>query len=342
MTFKFTDNRRINQFDVLFVTNVGPTIGLGHLTRMLAVAQALKVQNFEDFHFLIFGEKIKSSELEGIDCEFIEGEIDFSYKLLKIVNRTPPKVIVFDLHPQFINSNFENIIAKLLELKIYSVGVDSLYPFAERLNITWIPSFQKPLSFISNTPVSLKFGWDTYLIQKRLPTPKWSKGNKVLILTGGSDYSGLGKMLPQKLENQLPHESEIHWVQGPFALAPNLPAKPRLKWFVHEKPENLDALIVNSNYALTVFGVSFFELLQYGIPTVVFSPYNGKDDDELQALKKENVAIIAENDDKAVNGLTNLMQNEELAISLSQKAKSILSVNGAKNLANSIISLLDN
>ena len=59
------------------------------------------------------------------------------------------------------------------------------------------------------------------------------------------------------------------------------------------RPNNLMKLIVQSNYVLTVFGVSFFEVLQYGIPTVVFSPYDNKDDKDLSALSKEDVAIVA-------------------------------------------------
>jgi UDP-N-acetylglucosamine:LPS N-acetylglucosamine transferase len=106
--------------------------------------------------------------------------------------------------------------------------------------------------------------------------------------------------------------------------------------------ESLDELIVNCNYALSVFGVSFFELLQYGIPTVVFSPYDGKDEIELLELSKEKIAIVSKNNETAVKDLFYLMQNEKLAISLSQKAMSKLSVNGALNLANKIVSFLDN
>jgi UDP-N-acetylglucosamine:LPS N-acetylglucosamine transferase len=66
---------------------------------------------------------------------------------------------------------------------------------------------------------------------------------------------------------------------------------------------------VQSNYAITVFGISFFEILQYGVPSVVFSPYNNKDNEELEALKKEEVAMIANNSRLAVEGLFKLMNN---------------------------------
>lgn len=336
------DLNKINKFRVLLVCNCGTAIGLGHLSRMQAVAHGLKANGIQHIQFLIFGEKTERSELEGIDCIVYDKNSDFIHELLNEVNRILPKVIIFDLHPKFINKSFKNLFSELAERKIYLVGIDSLLHYADQLDLTWIPSFFRPSTYKSYQPASLKYGWDTYLIQKRLPSRKWSDGNIIIVLTGGSDFSNLGDKLPQLLDSQLPEESEIAWVKGPFAQAPKLPFKPRLRWFIHEKLENLDDMIVNCNYALTVFGVSFFELLQYGIPTVVFSPYNGKDDGELIALEMEKVAIVSENYITAVKDLSALMKNEELAISLSQNSISKLSVNGALNLAARIIEFLNN
>lgn len=341
MSNKFTNISRTHQLDLLIVTNVSATIGLGHLSRMLAIAQSLINHNFNNFKFIILGETIKFSGLKGLDFNFIEEKLDFHCEILNIVNIDHPKIIIFDLHPRFINNNLEILLGKLSNLKIHLIGVDSLYIYADKLNITWIPSFYKRHSFFTKSPSSIKFGWDSYLIQKRLSSSKWSSGNRVLILTGGSDFSSLGKTLPKKIDNLLPKESEIHWVQGPFAPKPNLSETSHLRWFVHDNLESLDELIVKCNYALTVFGVSLFELLQYGIPTVVFSPYDGKDNDELVALKKENVAIVSENVDNAINDLVYLMENDDLSNSLSLNAMAKLSVNGAKNLAYLIIGFLE-
>jgi len=329
------------ELGVLIVCNTGATIGLGHLKRMLALAQALNRMGVMNIHFLIFGEFIKSSELEGFDFNFVSENKDFSSELLMVVNIELPKVLVFDLHPKFINQDLEDLLCRVSKKHIYLVGVDSLSVFTNKLDLTWVPSFYKPPGVVANKPGSVFYGWNTYLIQKRLKHASWDNGKKLLVLTGGSDLTGLGKELPTKIDNQLSGNLEIHWVQGPFATDPNLPANPRLKWVLHKSVENLDALIVNCNYAITVFGVALFELLQYGIPTVVFSPYNGKDDTELLALEKENVAIISKNDETAVKDLIYLMENEKLAISISQNAISKLSVNGANNLAEKIASVLE-
>ena len=91
--------------------------------------------------------------------------------------------------------------------------------------------------------------------------------------------------------------------------------------------------MARANYALTVYGVSFFELLQHGIPTVVFSPYGGKDQPELERLSRENVAIVAADDRSAVTALGNLIGTPETAGALSRQAASKIDGQGALRLA---------
>ena len=90
-----------------------------------------------------------------------------------------------------------------------------------------------------------------------------------------------------------------------------------------------------------MFGISFFEVLQYGIPTVVFSPYNNKDDKDLVALSKEDVAIVSYNSEAAIKELSNLMNDEKLAKKLSINALKKLSINGSEKLSKEIHLLLN-
>ena len=95
------------------------------------------------------------------------------------------------------------------------------------------------------------------------------------------------------------------------------------------------------NLTELVFGISFFEVLQYGVPSVVFSPYNNKDNEELEALSKQEVAMIANNSKLAVEGLFKLMNNDEIAKKYSVNALKKMSINGTKNLSREIYSLLN-
>ena len=91
--------------------------------------------------------------------------------------------------------------------------------------------------------------------------------------------------------------------------------------------------MTQSNYALTVYGVSFFELLQHGIPTVVFSPYGGKDQAELDKLSRESVAVIAPDATRAVDALCGLMCDREAAQTISRQAAGKIDGQGALRFA---------
>jgi spore coat polysaccharide biosynthesis predicted glycosyltransferase SpsG len=333
---------RNKQYKVLLVCHMSTSVGLGHLTRLLALAHSLKKNSGIIIKLIVFGEQIKNEELKSIETQFIPLSQNFEDLIKTNVNMFNPNVIVFDLHQKFLPIDIENLFVWLKGYAIQLVSIDSLVDYSHVLDLVWIPSFYFDTKKIFHSTGKLKSGWDSFLIQKRLPSSIWKPGRRVLILTGGSDVKNLYSTLPNELEKSLKKDSEIHWVQGPFSMKPKLPKKQRLLWEIHNAPSYLDELIVNSNYVLTIFGVSFFEVLQYGIPTVVFSPYDNKDDQELTALAKEKVAVVAKNADTAITSLINLMDNESQAKSISQTALAKMSINGSRQLARAVIGLATN
>ena len=326
---------------VLLVCYVSSTIGLGHLTRLLALAQAIKEVSSIEIELLIFGDLIERDELSNFNTTFLSLSDDFKSSVKKTAEALNPAVVVFDLCPKLLPNNLMGIFTWLKNKDTKLVSIDSLVDFCHVLDLVWVPSFYFDFKDKPDCSGKLKSGWDSFLIQKRLPSQVWQKGLRVLVLTGGGDVTNLGSTLPKQLDALLNDQVEVNWVRGPYAKAPLLPDNTRLKWNIHNAPNQLDELIVQSNYVLTVFGVSFFEVLQYGIPTVVFSPYDYKDNEELIALAEEQVAVVKKNSGTAVSALKNLMKNEELAKSISQKALTKLSVNGAQLFAKSVISLAD-
>ena len=149
------------------------------------------------------------------------------------------------------------------------------------------------------------------------------------------------ELTPEQKDILLRENTELHWVRRPFSEPPTLPNKCRLKWIIHDAPSQLDELIVQSNYVMTVFGISFFEVLQYGIPSVVFSPYDKKDDQELIALAGENVAMVADNSKVAVNNLIKIMDNNKIAKEYSINALKKMSISGTQKLLEKIYLLTE-
>jgi len=330
----------LNRFRALLVCHVSSEIGIGHLSRLLALAETLRKDNNVIPEFLIFGDFIEKNELDNFNVHAFSLVDDFIDTIENILKTNNFDTLIFDLYPKHNIDNLDELFIQLKRCNIYLISIDSLIEHCNVLDIMWVPSFNFDCGKHTDCTSVLKSGWDSFLIQKRLLNKDWTPGTKVLILTGGSDVSNLGKTLPMQLDKLLVKNTDVHWVRGPFSGSPNLPKKCRLNWIIHDAPEQLDELIVQSDYVMTVFGVSFFEVLQYGIPTVVFSPYGNKDNNELDALSKEGVAIVENNSKLAINSLIKLMNNDRLSKKYSINALKKMSINGVQNLSNEIYSLM--
>jgi spore coat polysaccharide biosynthesis predicted glycosyltransferase SpsG len=325
---------------VLLVCHASSKIGMGHLSRLLALAETLRKDNKVIPEFLIFGDFIKKDDLRKFKVHSFSLVDDFFDTMDKTLINNEYAALIFDLYPNHSIDNLNESFKQLKRRDVHLIGIDALLEYCDILDLIWVPAFNFDFSGHTDCNSVLKSGWDSFLIQKRLEHTEWSPGSKVLILTGGSDVSKLGETLPAQLDAVLGKDTDVHWVRGPFSGAPILPNKCRLNWTTHNAPEQLDELIVQSDYVMTVFGVSFFEVLQYGIPAVVFSPYGIKDNKELDALSKEGVAIVEANSTRAINGLVELMNNEKLAREYSLNALRKMSINGVQNLCNEIYSLM--
>ena len=321
---------------VLLVCHAGSDIGIGHLSRMLSLAAALIGA---EVRLLIHGDSVVRDDLAEFDHTFVDLDTDLLDAVIETSDELDPTVVVFDLHPKLLPYDFATRSAVLRQAGVRLVGVDSLLEECASLDITWVPSLVVDAEAVAECKGTVYSGWDSFLITRRLPVEDWSPGSKVLVLTGGSDVTSQHTTLPTLLDQQLPDRSRISWVRGPFAGAPALPEEPRHEWLVHESPSGLDELIQGADYAITVFGVTLFELLQYGVPTVVFSPYDDRRVPELDPVAAAGAAVVADDASTAVGALSSLMTDDLHAAQLSNVARGRMQVNGAERLAGLIQSL---
>ena len=326
---------------ILLVCHADSTTGLGHLSRLLALAQCLKKIDNLEIEFLIFGDNLINEELKFFTVKELSIQHDFEHSIKNYIDEQYPAIVVFDLFPKLIPNNLRELLLWIKEKRIKLVGIDSIKNYISLLDLVWVPTFYLNSINLYDNEKKIISGWNTLLIQKRLPSKEWKVGKRVLVLTGGSDTTNLRNQLPDIIDNTLRNDTTIDWIQGPFSKYPNVPKKPRLVWNIHKSLSQLDELIVKSNYALTVYGISFFEILQYGIPTIVFSPYGDKDFNELESLSEESVAMVAKNPIDAVEKLAEIMNNKVLALKYSKNALTKMSSNGAQYLSQKICSLID-
>jgi spore coat polysaccharide biosynthesis predicted glycosyltransferase SpsG len=326
--------------NVLIVCQAGNGIGLGHLTRSILVAHSMQQKFGASIKFLVQGESVKQGYLRGFEHQFLEGDKGLPFLIREQVELHDIQIVVFDLYSQQIPEKFGDLLTELRQDNRKLISIDGLIDFHDKLDLIFIPSFNftPPTDLNIKTPVL--FGWDSYLLNIKRGHVDWKPGKRVLVLTGGSDTTNLAKTLPTLMDTALPDFTKLHWVTGPYAINPVRPDPQKLEMINHQAPSGLDDLMLKSNYALTVYGVSFFELLYYGIPTVVFSPYGNKDDAELAVIEAEGITLVARDEFDAINKLKRLMLDDTLAASLSKKSIQKMSVCGGKKFVQAVSELV--
>jgi len=307
--------------NVLLVCQAGPEIGLGHLMRSLAIFRMLHEAGDFKVHLLVFGPLADIPQLNNIPNVFYGGEFLSHNAFNNISPNFPADLLIFDLHPHNQRENFDYFFNGFKLNRSRLITIDSLYGQSPELfDLIFIPSFSLPASLTNYAGVNLVYGWDCYLLNILCSPKSWTRGNSVLALTGGSDACGLGQEWPRLLNKGVDSELKVDWVVGPYSPEPLLPLNP-INFRVHRSPSNLSALMQSANYGLTVFGVSFFELLYFGVPTVVYFPPGHNNLKEMQIITERRIAVVANSKGEAVQSVFQLAENNEYAETLSRKAR---------------------
>jgi spore coat polysaccharide biosynthesis predicted glycosyltransferase SpsG len=324
----------------MVVCHAGAGVGLGHLSRALVIAKALREHFAADVRWVIQSEPLARADLGAFPHRFVPPDEALLSAIEAERQRGDVDLVVFDLQPQRVPAELGVAICAWRAQGTRVVAIDGLLALRPDLDLIFIPSFQfkPPADLKPGAPIV--HGWDCFLLDGRLAPAPWVPGRSVLALTGGSDATQLGRTWPLQLDQVLPEDTELHWVTGPFAPRPRWPAAPRIHMTEHLAPAGLGPLMQGAHYAVTVYGVSFFELLYLGVPTVVFSPYGGKDSAEMQGIADAGVALVAADEREATERLQALMADDELARGLSMRARAALSVSGAQRLCSEIEGLM--
>ncbi len=325
------------------IAQSGNKTGLGHIKRCITLYQFLKSNTSLNLLFYIFSHDIINLNLDIRDYIYVHEEANFEILIKDLLNRER-QILIFDLNEQEFSSKFTFYLKNLKPSQnTLMISIDSLLAYNNLIDYFFIPSFYYSEKLKNVDKKKLSFGWDHYLINNNFsPEIKNFKQKKLIILTGGSDISNLGEKLPVKIDEILDVKCDINWVVGPFAQSPKYYNINKHNWSFQKSLKSLDHLYQISNYAISVYGVSFFELMYYGIPTVVFSPYGKKDINELNQISKLGIAIVAIDYEDAVNKLNHLLNNDDHARSLSNKAKSIFSKNGSYKFLEILKKLIKN
>lgn len=331
------------KLDILLAGSRSSIVGLGHFSRMSALYNVLRQGPEFSPHLAVLGDVSENTKLSSCNVTIVsDTTIAFFNLLTDFIAKNSVTVVVMDFHKSADGIALLNFLKKNRARGVKLIAVDSLIAHQQYLDHIWVPSIHFDLSKVSSEKEScnVSFGWDHFLLARNEVSPNWNPGNEVLVMTGGSDVLDLGAWLPQALDKKLPAASKINWIKGPYSNRPNIPKRSKLDWQVHDSPRNIDKLICSSSYVLTLYGVSFFEAIQYGLPTVVVPLYPSENICELALIRKDKVAMVAIDAESSVGDLVDLMTNDSLAKEISEKAKAKMNINGCNLLVSKISDII--
>ena len=320
------------QTSIIFVTAKSKEIGIGHFSRIRKIAEACSNSFLMDATlWLLSG---RETEQEMFNRTVNEEHFGKIFEL-----DPPPEYIVFDLHSSFIDEDFKSYLRLFTQNNIKIIGIDCSLELASVANIIWIPSFYIKPELRLSLPPNVIYGWDTYFNKLNHNQKIWSSGEHVLVLTGGSDVTKQGDTLPSLIENTVEQKMIIDWVKGPYSDMPLIPENSKHHWVIHHAPTHLSHLIEATNYAVSLYGVSLFELISNGIPTAVFSPYPGRDDSELKELSSKGICLVSKDACEAVENLSLMIQDKEKSLELSKNSLLKLNQSGLEKIVKVILNM---
>ncbi len=313
---------------VLIFAEAGPKTGLGHLSRMLVLARAMLDMAAAKVHMVIVGEVPK-----GFDWQYVSHTVIAPDAAEYLLEDLPgPHIVITDMKSDIarFTAYFKAAQADGAMLVAVDRVVDGL-----QADLLVIPNFQENIS--EDQAIHSVSGWPYYLlprVSRKLPNS--DNVRELIVLTGGGDTKLLAQTWPSELDEKLPEDVNVTWVQWPYADAPQVPETSIRTWTVwHTKP-TLAKELHRFDMALCAYGVSFFECLNAGLPTVTFDATGGISSEEWLALEKADVAMPEKMADQVITAVVQLAQHGEVRQSLSEKAFELLKNDGGATVAQAV------
>jgi len=182
------------------------------------------------------------------------------------------------------------------------------------LDYLWIPTLFIDQKKLKKIECDYRFGFNSILLpsisNKKYPH-KYNE--KVLtICSGAGDVCFLGDwLLDEIVYSAIKNLSKIIWIQGPYAKEPvfSLAKDLALNIEIIKSPISLISIMQQSDFVLSVYGITAFEAMSCKVPTMVFSPYGNKDIQNLNALKELSICDVSLNKNMLVSDLKNFIEN---------------------------------
>jgi hypothetical protein len=292
----------------LIIYSYGQQSGFGHQNRARIIKNYI-TKNIKS--------KVTVASISDKDVK----KTNIGKNILKIINSKKINILILDLN--YFHIKQKNKIIKTLNFikkkGIKIVGVDSLRNFYKFLDVIWIPSPSKKKNLISKNII---YGVDKMIFNRYRFA--YSKLKKITFLVGGSKNKKVSEKLPKIIEKNIPKEFKLIWIKYGFSHQPKIIDKKR--WLIYNSKNSLKNIFKNSGFVFSLYGLSFFESLNCGIPSVALCTKKNykKDYEEINFFKKKKIFFIETNIYKAVKKLVDLISNNKMSQFYSIRSKKYL------------------
>ncbi len=244
---------------ITIFTEAGPSVGLGHLSRMTSIVGSLQDLLSANVRLVIQGEACVFEALNLLQYKWVNS-IDAELSVALDIS----SLCIFDM--QSLSSQTQEILSKR-QFQAKLVGIDFASDYDDLFDVVWVPSFYVEKKRIQSCGAKLFYGWDAYLLND-LPykTEHPDIIRNVLVLTGGSDAASLGNDLPEKIMKTITKGISVTWLQGIYAEKPILPKTEYESFSIVKAPVNIADFVPEFDAVICVYGVSFFECLSMNVP----------------------------------------------------------------------------
>ncbi len=345
----------MEKIKIAFRVDGHPELGMGHLGRCLALAQALREVTDPEILFVTkdYREAVqrisKSKHLvETIPMDSSEDEeLGLAVELLQ---RFGADIVITD-HPY----RSEGYLKRLKEAGKLLVSIDdlALTPFCSDIVISGYLSAR--LKKYTSTNPNTKFFLDPAYLMLHKRFEKMNQifrkiradGRSVLVTLGGADPEDLTTKVIMAL-SEIDKKLEVTVVLGPAyvhhkklqELLEKVKSS-KSKFIVRSDVKDMAKLMMKTDVALSAGGETIYELTATGTPTINLAQVEHQ---SLNARELEREGVVVNlglgkvvSEEKISNAVESLLRDKNLRQKMSTKGKKLVDGKGAKRAANLIL-----
>jgi spore coat polysaccharide biosynthesis predicted glycosyltransferase SpsG len=249
-----------------------PEIGMGHVARCLLLADNLNDENKEiSFIMKDYKEGIEKVKEKGYKIFAIKLTEDENEEVIKIIEKFTPDIIIFD--------KLNNDISLLKRINNFNIVIATLDDKGNKDNYSDI-RINAIIPADNPKTLNLYQGSDYIVLPSYETSPKSkiiNEVNKIFISFGGYDHLNITNKTLRSLES-IDNKIELNVIIG---LA--YPKKEELNKFLNKyrhqcnlyvNPSNFNELLDQADIAIISGGLTLYQALSRGIPSIVISQYD--------------------------------------------------------------------